>query len=164
MRVSLAVARAAEIQCWFMAESNLILVMLLPPSFEAVLVQDACTSLPPFTALSFTEGSAGKVKFTLHPRVRSPSFAACAHADETPGAEDHKINVEATVVSSFLPCGAVVTRAGLQGSWGSSSKGVAGVALRLGAAPSQRKAPSPEPCSSLIVGTLLQGHKSASHA
>ena len=47
--VSLAIARAAETQCWFMAESNLILVTLLSLSFEAVLVQDACTGLPSFT-------------------------------------------------------------------------------------------------------------------
>lgn len=46
---SLAIAWGAEIQCWFTAESNLILVTLLPLSFEAVLVQDACTDLPSFT-------------------------------------------------------------------------------------------------------------------
>lgn len=45
----LAMGRAAEIQCWFMAESNLILATLLPLSFKAVLVQDACTALPSFT-------------------------------------------------------------------------------------------------------------------
>lgn len=46
--VSLAIAWAAELQCWFMAESNLLSVMLLSLSFKGVSVQDACTGLPSF--------------------------------------------------------------------------------------------------------------------
>lgn len=92
-----------------------------------------------------------KMKFTLHPGVRSLSFAACAHANETPGAEDHEINLEAAAVSSFLPYSAVVTHAGPRGSHGSGSKGVAGAVLWLGAAPSRSEAPQPEPCSSPFV-------------
>ena len=104
-----------------------------------------------YPVLSFAEENARKMKFTLQPGVRSPSFAACAHADETPEAEDHKINVEAAVVSSFLPYSAVVTPAGPQGSRGRSGKEAAGAALWLRAAPSRHEAPRPEPCSSPVV-------------
>lgn len=104
-----------------------------------------------YPVLSFAEENAGKMKFALQPGVRSPSFTTCAHKDETPGAEDHEINVEAAAVSSFLLYSAVVTWAGPWGSRSSSSKGAAGAALRLRAAPSWRKALRPEPCSSPIV-------------
>lgn len=104
-----------------------------------------------YPVLSFAEGNAGKMEFALQPGVRSPSFTTRAHKDETPGAEDHEINVEAAAVSSFLLYSAVVTWAGPWGSHrSSSSKGAAGAALRLRAAPSWRKALRPEPCSSPI--------------
>lgn len=74
--VSPAIAWAAGIQRWFMAESNLILVTLLPPSFEAVLVQDACTSLPASTVLGFAEGNAGKDEIHSSPWSQEP-FLCC---------------------------------------------------------------------------------------
>lgn len=60
----------------------------------------------------FAEENARKVKFTLQPGVRSPSFAASAHTDKTSGAEGHKLYVQAALVSSFLPSSSVVTQAG----------------------------------------------------
>lgn len=109
----------------------------------------ACLLSRQYLVLSFAEENAGKIKFTLQPGVGSPSFATCTHADETPGAEDRKINVEAAAVSSFLPYSAVVTRAG---PWGSRScSGAAGAALRLRAAPSWYEAPQPKPCSSPVM-------------
>jgi len=52
-------------------------------------------------------------------------LAACTHADETPGAEDHEIDAGAPAASSFLPCSAVVTQAGPWGSCGGSGSGAA---------------------------------------
>lgn len=104
-----------------------------------------------YPLLSFAEKNAGKMKFTPQPRARRPSFATCAHADETLGADDHKINIEAAAVSSFLPGCAVVSWAGPQGSPGSGGRGAARAALRLRAAPSWREPPQPEPCSSPTV-------------
>lgn len=77
------------------------------------------------------------MKFALRPGVRSPSFTTCAHKDETPGAENHEISVEAAAVSSFLLYSAVVTWAGPWGSHSSSSK-AAQSCTQLAQSPSAR--------------------------
>lgn len=81
------------------------------------------------------EENAEKMKFIPQLGVRGLSFAVCIHTDETSWAEDHRIHVEAAVISSFFPSSAVVTWAGLQGSHGSSGKGATGAALQLRATP-----------------------------
>lgn len=127
-----------------MAESNCTLVTLLSLSFATASVQDPTQAFllsHKYPFMIFAEENAGKVEFTLQCGVRSPSFAASAHTDKTPGAGGHELSVEAAVVCSFFPSSTVGTQ-GIQGP---------GEATQPRTAPSHCKAPQPEPCSSSVM-------------